>query len=876
MFKRVVANRAFIFLPAAAAIALALWQLSRQTFYSIQNLSAYADRGELILHGVSDKALSYSMPFFSLLNALALYHWQGTLTPVIFFAGFLVYLLCYSIGAANGGPLRGLIFAFSAIFLGFTIKLPESEQLLYTLALLLYTNAAVLKLQKNTAPIAIAAGLALGVSLLIRSPMLLFPLPAILYERFWGKHLRLRRYALNTSLFLLSSYILLIPWIRVNYSLFDRFIPFEEARGDCNLITGAKGTVFTMEGDCRAFGGLSRTEPVYSWALKTVAASPFNYMEAVAKRMWQVALMFPLLLAAAIIALFLSRRRETRFLAVLAGYFVVIHCLLSIEERYFYPLRYLLTLITAAGIFDFLKTLWSGAERKNGGIFIFSGVFAILILFSFWTVYKTLLWPARAAEPVIAVTRGLTNNPSDAWLFKKKGEILLSFNSTEIGIAALTRYAGLSKNPCLETIYILDTLASKKPPAPDGFENIYDLTIVKTLRELELNDMKAAAASFALAQGMWEKEKNSLKGLSYEKDRRLAASIRPSNNSFWDYDLYAAFYYFPLKRREAILTRMSSLTTLTPKLKYLMLESALENGKKASVTDALNRLSSKLEKELPPSEFNYGRQAGALLEALLKPAGGCSTKNLSELSGLAAKAVEISITKNGVQDTINRFSPGSGETGWQKISLLYSAYEAKNAKQSFAAQAEALAAAEPDNLVLFYLSACRVAAQTGGRPLPDLGKRIYPLATAASVLLANSQKAAALKLLRTAANSGTFDADGLEAAAITAQEAEDYPLALELINKGLAGKPVSPALYNDRGVILRFSGKNLEAIADFKKAVALDGRCFSAALNLASSLELAHDKQAALKIYSGLALDGSMPRDVRQTAAQAAARLEKR
>lgn len=868
LFKRFIESRLPVLLPAAAAAGLAFWQLTHQTLSFIQNLADYADRGKYILHGVSDKALSYSMPFFSLLNALAIYHWRGTPEPLILLAGFLVYLLCYSIGAAGGGPLRGIIFVISAACLGLTIRSTESEQLVYTLALLLYANAALLKLKKDNAVTAAAAGLALGVSLLVRSPLLLFPPAVIIWERFSGNRGPLRRFAVNSALFLCCSYILLLPWARLNYSLYGQFIPFEQERGSCNLITGAKGTVFTMEGDCRAYAGLTRTESVYAWAVKTVAAAPLNYAEAVGKRLWQAALMFPFLLLAAVAALFISRRRETRFLALLAGYFLFIHCLLSIEERYFYPLRYLLALIAAAGLFDALKAFWPGAERKDGGVLVFGGVFAVLAGFSFWISCKTLSWPGRAAEPAVAVERALALTPSDAWLHKKKGLILLSFNSTEGGLAALARYAALAKSPSPAIVYILKTLASEKPLPPDGIENVYDTTLVKALRELELNDMKAAADSFTLAQGLWERDKNTLKGLPYEKDRLLSAGIRPTNNSFWEQDLYSALYYFPLRRREAILTRLSSLTALTPKLEYLKLEAALENGKTAAAP-GLQKLSVKIESELPSSEFNYNRQAGALTEALLEPAGPCAAK-LPEFSALAVRAVETSLSIYGAKNTVNRFSADEGKTGWRKISLLYSAYAAKKSGQSFFSQIKALADAEPDNLVLFYLSAC------GGEGVPpDLGKRAYPLAAAASVFNESGRKDAALKLLGQAAEAAA-DADGLALAALAAQGAGDYALAHRLVTKALKGKPLSPELYNSRGVILRFSGKNPEAMADFKKALALDGRYFPAALNLASCLELAGNKPEALKIYSGLSGDGSLPREARETAAQSAARLKKR
>lgn len=57
--------------------------------------------------------------------------------------------------------------------------------------------------------------------------------------------------------------------------------------------------------------------------------------------------------------------------------------------------------------------------------------------------------------------------------------------------------------------------------------------------------------------------------------------------------------------------------------------------------------------------------------------------------------------------------------------------------------------------------------------------------------------------------------------------------------------------------------------------MALDGRYFPAALNPALSLELADGAQWALKLYSGLARDGTIAREVRQTAAQAVARALK-
>ena len=79
----------------------------------------------------------------------------------------------------------------------------------------------------------------------------------IIFDYFYHSK-NLKKYIINSVILLSAAYILILPWVRVNHFLFNKFIPFEAERGAANIITSIQGVTFTMEGDARFLANLKK------------------------------------------------------------------------------------------------------------------------------------------------------------------------------------------------------------------------------------------------------------------------------------------------------------------------------------------------------------------------------------------------------------------------------------------------------------------------------------------------------------------------------------------------------------------------------------------------------------------------------------------
>lgn len=582
---------------AASGLAIfAFWLVSSRLLYTEPELPLYVNRGELLFHAFKDASISYSMPFFgfilSLLDHLS-FNDPALLGRVL---SLLLYLAGYALGAMNGGAARGLAFLLAPLFLDFTYRLHNIEQGLYTLLLVLYVNFQTRRDGDYRLFYSFMAGLSLGLTLLVRSPLFLFPFVVLLLD-LSGRDRGRKKYLLNSAVFLVSAYILLVPWAGLNYSLSGRFSPLEGERSSCNIVTGALGTVSTMQGDARALAGLPKTGPLLPWAAKTVMADPLNYAGAVLKRLWLVFSMFPVLIPLAIIGLALDPRKENYMLAGLAAYFIVLHCLLSIERRYFDPLRYLLGFLAVSGLwraaskagFASHDTGFAGPRSASAGVLTYALFSAALIPAGLMEYYISV-YPARSAIPAIALDRELKDFPKDPWLLKKQGLTWLGMNRTEDAMAVFEKALEMPGGGDAFLAYIVGTVKSPVPPRapPEGRdvlaaiklgmfeprhryvpEGRLEVLAVKTLKELELNDIKSARADFCALYEAWRGTRTLLRKARTEKDFALLEKIRSANRDFWDKDLYDAALYWPVPKRALILSRLAAFTALTPKLEWL-------------------------------------------------------------------------------------------------------------------------------------------------------------------------------------------------------------------------------------------------------------------------------------------------------------------
>lgn len=844
---------------SAAAAALAARAFLGSAPASVQNFAYYADRGELLFHAVSSKAISYSMPLLSLLVSAAGHFFFDPALP----AGAAALLLCfasYGLGARGGGRARGALFAFAAAAATLTCAAPEAEQVLYSLFLLVYLSLEFRRQADEGLSSSAAAGLAAGASMLIRSPLFAFPPLAVLFRRLLPG--RKTGWLAAAALFLVCAYLPLAPWARLNHILFGRLIIFEEERSTCNIITGASGIVYTIEGDARAFAGLSRTESVYPWAIRTVLENPGRYAFSVARRAWRVFLMFPLLFLLAGAGFFLSRKDPlARLLAFFSSYFILIHCLLSVEERYFYPLRYALALLAAGGAWELARRAGAASEERGRDYFTLP-LFALVLAAAAGTLGVVWRYPGAAKPALIAVNRELENYRSDAWLHRKKGEILLSLDLTREGLDSFE--AACAVSGARDLCYISSAMKSPAPQDPPPLENYYELQLVKLMRELELGREAAAKETLAAALENWRGEKNSIKGVQFKEDENNLARIKESNKTFWDMDLVNALTYLPPEKRAGALALLSRLTPLTPKLRAIWLRN--KTTLSASEKSEKEELRVKLGMELPEAEFEWGGTARALAAELLGgprgPAGAGGELGL--LLGLGLEPEEL----------VSVFDTHCGECAGPAVKAAARAY--LSGGKDRVKEARKLAAADPGNFA--YALALLKSEDFSPEALKAAGENLkdhpYPLAAGALAWAQKGGRKEAVTLARAAALTNKLDKNGWSLALLAAQEAGDYKTGLEIAGLALRQNPGSSLLLNDRGVLRSLSGDATGAGKDFEAAVAADSLNFSALMNLGASLERAAEKEKAAQAY-GRALGAARPGTEKLDAEQALSRVGK-
>ncbi|PKM98482.1 MAG: hypothetical protein CVU79_03245 [Elusimicrobia bacterium HGW-Elusimicrobia-3] len=820
--QRKESRAARFLLPALAllAAAAAARQLVSGRVYSVQDFSHYADRGEMLFHAFADKAVSYSMPLLSLLVSTAQYHLGLHPAALVKAAGLLLCLPAYAMGARGGGRARGALFALAVLAVNLGYAAQEAEQTIYSLTLLVFLNAELLRQARGGLALAGLSGLAAGVTLLVRSPLFAFP-PLAAAFHYFSRRPPAKKWLLASGLLLACAYLPLAPWARLNYGLFGRLIPFEEERSTCNIITGAAGVIYTIEGDARAYAGLSRTESPYPWAIRKIAGAPLNYAGAVVKRVWQTLLMFPGLFALAGLGLFLSRRRrEARFIAFLSSYYVLLHCLLSIEERYFFPLRYLLALLAAGGAWELLARAGLTREEAGPRERLTPALTAALGLAAALTLGVVWRYPSAARPGLIAAQEELKKHPRDAWLHKKKGETLLALNLTAPGLASLREACllGAGHDVCWLT-GALDGV----PNNPPRYENHYELLLLKTLRELQLGRRAEAAATFAEAEAFWSTARNGIKAIPYEADLAHLRRIRETNKTLWDMDLHGALFYFPAAERPEILRRLGRLTPLTPRLSAMIKEPA------------------GLEHEGYDLALAY---TGALLErAHLAPAPDAG---LPAAEGAFMRALAAAAGRGELARLLMTAAPTPGQAAW-----LY--LNSENA-------AEAYAGEDPLTAAVRFLA---LRGRDGGGLVKALRKA--PLvALAAARELAGSDPAGARTLIGTALSSAERFESARAEAALLYQELGDHAASAAL-NRALLGKnPGYPGIFNNLGVSLLFLGREREAEAAFRRALAAEPGAYSPALNLAALLARRGDAAAAESFYRAALANPALPRAERE------------
>ncbi|MCX5793316.1 MAG: hypothetical protein NTY45_14040 [Elusimicrobia bacterium] len=585
LIKKIDRLAALRFFPALAAVCAAvltspevlnLFSGSPEGYFYIGPAAQFIDSGKSLFYGLRDAAAGGKMPLFSFISAAFLdpFSRQGTNVLLLLFNSG-IYFLCFTAGRAGRSAFAGLAALVAALALNLAGAANyEMEQAVYTFFLMLLLNLLV-RGRPGGFFRASALGLAVGFTLLVRSPLFLFPvfLPA------WDFALRKITGAAGPAarrgwlVFLAASYLLLGPWLGVNYFLHRKFIPFEANRADNNVIAAALGSVYTLEFDGRALAGLGQNDSALAWAAKETARHPVRSAAAFFKRLAVIFLLQPLLLPLILAALLFYRTQATLAALPLIIYFVVIHALLAVEARYLYPLRFFAAFLIGGAVFRFVE-----GRRETRAAAGPRAPFYAALAFTAAAELLLLAYPFRAAAGYgVSMDRAIRMFPGDAWLRLKQGEFLFSQGRPGDGLAALREACAKAGGRDAGTAYIVRTLAAKRegelapPPATAPGLDLTALYIVKALKELEFGNAKGAEASLAAAYRVWGNTGNISHGPAAlpESDAALLEKARGANNMFWDYYVYKGLVYWAPADRGRLLARLEKLTPLTPELAAL-------------------------------------------------------------------------------------------------------------------------------------------------------------------------------------------------------------------------------------------------------------------------------------------------------------------
>jgi len=565
-------------LPALLAVVfcyLNVWLSFRSGAVEINY--ARLNYGSSLLAGLPGRDLTWAMPLFETALSFALNLGANYLLLLI-----LTHLACYALVFCAGCLLRGYWAGIAALAgaglfetaAKFTF---DDEQSFYSFFVLLTFSLLLIKRRENTVKNGILCGLALGASMLVRTPLLLFPPALVLLDWFYTRE-RSRAFFLRSLALLAASYVLLVPWGILNRSVSGRFTILDGGRGACNLITGALGSVYTMEGNCRELASLAPGDSAFGFFARETATHPGLAAVNAAKRLWHIFLFYPLLFGLFIVALALNRERDKLFIFSLPAYFLLIHSALSIENRYFYPLLYILPPLMAGSFprrgAGAPEPRCAAAEKTVAALFLIS-LCAVLGVEALIAAY-----PHRAAangmdQGYAARIPGIF--PEDKVFQRMKCEQLWIKGDDEGYYKCLAPY--YKKFHDKAGAYFLEVRSSALPsalPVPIGMK--VDCYIIRMLREFELGDKKAALASLMEAYSGYEAWHNMLRGEPYRRDKELALRIKAGSDAFWDEKVYPLVLMFPPRNIAAILSGLQKEIVLPKRSKLKTLCEVLALG----------------------------------------------------------------------------------------------------------------------------------------------------------------------------------------------------------------------------------------------------------------------------------------------------------
>ncbi len=783
----------------------------------------HVSSGEALIHGVPLPEVAVSMPGFSVPNALLCQH-AGVRGPLLarglslIADAVLVFALGWLLHSALCGGIAALLFALAS-----PPYLP-SDRWLYSLQILAVAVALVWRARSPSPWRDAVLALCLGMSLLILSPLFLFPFVLLGYGLVRDRHGRKMR----AALLCLIPFLPLTIWAYMNWRLQHRLIIFEDGRAVTNIITGALGFVSTDLGARYADLGFSGGNPLI-WAAQFILRHPGHYLWSIGRRLAYAASFHPFLYISALAGAWLGRKREEhKQLTLLIAYFLGIHCLMSVEMKYFEPMLPLLCALAACLLVARLRPAADRSAERFAAAAL-GATLAPILLVQVYALGLTAAYPGRASQES-AFDRALRKHPADAWLWSLRGRNRLQEGDP----------AGAAQD-----------LAQALSLAP---------RLAQPVGEIQAKYAWARMAQGGSGAGSWEKFPMGISD----------AVGAPPHYAF------RALYLLLHGRREAArdaLALMDDVRIQLPSFREADDDARLRPGRQNAI--ALDQAPIDEALSFWPSLER------ASWRAQLTRLHTEATQDPVRLGGLwireaaAAKRFGLPETAHQALVRAERAPLGAGQA--RRVAELYGGLglardsagpllELAAAAQASGRRVEALAALGAacgqrlDERQLRATAALyaklREPEKTEAVLRRLLAVKLFDLADAAA---ASRSRSLALGFVAQARRL-KLRPEELGRAAISYQDLGEYRAALTVLDQLCREQPRQARWRNDRGVVKMLLGLQEQAVLDWKQAIAIDPRFLPPYLSLGTSLAAAGQRPAALRLYAQ-ALDQTPPSD---------------
>ena len=531
------------------------------------NLFIYGLAPSISLQEVANVNVSWAMPASSIFDALIYDHlpaWamaaiQGTLIAAFLALIFYIGLEINSLWCG----LAAIFYLHSSILTFYT----TGDKGLFTLLFLLAAALFVGQDKQNDWDVRNSSlvGIVLGLSLLQRSELFLLP-PVLAFYLFYAKQTPSKKLLPLLTL----PYLILIPWIYMNYQIYHHLIIFEHHRADNDIVASALGLVQTMEGDYYKLAGLHHGTSLIPWAIKEVAIHPLRFLAAYIKRLLFFTKLFPVASAFAAFGVWHLREREAvKRLSVVIVYYIAIHCLMPVETGYFDPIYPLVILMALASIFSLIKdrnaaifptfNAWNTRLRQALRAAMF-GILGIFTAFGVFTLSLISLYPSRSRHPA-PLNQIIANHPHDAWLWWWEGRKRLFNHAYTNALDDFSHALKLRSSRTIQLDYAWALTASNHDPrmviSNFNFKRLSfqkNANILEMLFYLEQGNINKAASQWRSAWEAWIQSDSRDRGNSTQS-LKTTSELRKTDTRilFTVRDFLIAW---PKKSRQALIAKI--------------------------------------------------------------------------------------------------------------------------------------------------------------------------------------------------------------------------------------------------------------------------------------------------------------------------------